>query len=403
MFDGVVRVLGRPGVRLWLSSTALARAAIPQPGGETVVRTAGTNPARVLLVGSGAAIGFGVLSHDLALAGHIARQLSSLTGRAMDVDVVVEREMTVASIRARLARQPIARYDVVVVTVGLIEALTFLPVRAWRDGLDATIRYIQSLAPDTQQVFVVGVPPLGALQRYPLPIRVLGGRHARLLNDETRELSERRDRVTYLPFEASASLETDRFRGSATYARWAELIAPAIAAKVGAFAGPVGGRPSTPPDESERRSAVERLGVLDTAPDERFDRITHTARDLLGTSAAVISFVDRERHWFKSRTGVDIEQVPRPSALFDVTMERAEHFACDDASGDARFADDPIVAGAPAARFYAGYPIEAPDGVRVGTLSVFDPEPRALSDADAALLRALAFRVQNELRAGQAD
>jgi hypothetical protein len=401
MFDGVVRVLARPGVQLWLTSTALARAAIPQPEGETVIHTAGTNPARILLVGSGAAIGFGVFSHELALAGHIGRQLSSLTGRAMDVDVVVEREMTIATIRDRLARQPIARYDAIVITVGLIEALTFVPAAAWRSGLDATIDYIQSLAHEEQEIFVIAVPPLGALQRYPAPIRVLGGRHARLLNEQTRELSQRRRRVTYLPFEASASQETDRFRGSATYARWAELIAPAIAAKLSAFVGQAESPSVAPPDESERQSTVEALGILDTPPEERFDRITHTARDLLGTTSAAIVFVDRDRHWFKSRIGVDIEEMPRSSSLCDVTIQRREHFTAEDAALDARFAANPLVAGWPHMRFYAGYPIEAPNGVRVGTLCVFDPTPRVLSDADAALLRGLALMAQNELRGAQ--
>jgi hypothetical protein len=158
MIDGVVRLLGRPGVRFWLSSTSLARAAIPQPEGSAVVHTAGTNPARILVVGSGAAIGFGVFSHELALAGHMGRQLSALTGRAMDVDILVEREMTIASIRGWLSRQPIARYDAVVITVGLIEALTFTPVAAWRRGLEATIDYLRSLSRDEQQIFVVAVP-----------------------------------------------------------------------------------------------------------------------------------------------------------------------------------------------------------------------------------------------------
>jgi GAF domain-containing protein len=398
MIDGVVRLLGRPGVQFWLSSTSLARAAIPQPEGVAVVHTAGTNPARVLVIGSGAAIGFGVFSHELALAGHIGRQLSALTGRAMDVDILVEREMTISSIRGWLARQPIARYDAIVITVGLIEALTFTRVSAWRRDLDATIDYLQSLAHAEQQVFVVAVPPLGALQKYPAPIRIFAGRHARLINAATRELSERRARVTYLPFEASPSQEADRFRGSATYARWAELLVPPIAAKLSSFVDHTELTSIDPDDESDRQASLEALNILDTAAEERFDRIAITARDLLGTASAAIVFVDKHRHWFKSRIGMDIEQMPRFSSLCDVTIQRREHFAIEDATLDPRFAANPLVVGAPHMRFYAGYPIEAPNGIRVGTLSVFDPHPRSFTDADAALLRGLALMVQNELR-----
>jgi hypothetical protein len=398
MFEGMVRLVGRPGVQFWLSSTSLARAAIPQPEGDTVVHTSGTNPARILLVGSGPSIGFGVFSHELALAGHIARQLSALTGRAMDVDVVAEREMTIATIGDRLARQPLERYDAVIITVGLIEALTFVPVTTWRRGLEDTIDRIRAVGRDGQEIFVVAVPPLGALQRYPAMIRVFGGRHARLLNDQTRELSQRRARVTYLPFEAAASQEADRFRGSETYGRWAELISPSIAAKLSAFVGQAESPSISPPDETERQATVESLHILDTPPEERFDRIAHTARDLLGTAAAAIIFVDRDRHWFKSTIGVEVDAIPRAASLCDVTIQRREHFTTEDASLDERFAQNPLVAAAPYMRFYAGYAIEAPNGVRVGTLCVFDPQPRVLSDADAALLRGLALMVQNELR-----
>jgi hypothetical protein len=398
MIDGVVRLLGRPGVRFWLSSTSLARAAIPQPEGSAVVHTAGTNPARILVVGSGAAIGFGVFSHELALAGHMGRQLSALTGRAMDVDILVEREMTIASIRGWLSRQPIARYDAVVITVGLIEALTFTPVAAWRRGLEATIDYLRSLSRDEQQIFVVAVPPLAALQKYPAAIRLFAGRHARLLNESTREVSNRRSRVTFVPFEASPSQEKDRFRGSATYARWAELLVPPIAAKLSPFAVHAESPAIDAPDEIERQASLDALHILDTAAEERFDRIAVTARDLLGTASAAIVFVDQDRHWFKARVGVEMEQMPRFASLCDVTIQRREHFAVENAALDPRFAENPMVAGAPHLRFYAGYPIEAPNGTRVGTLSVFDPHPRGFSDADAALLRGLALMVQNELR-----
>jgi GAF domain-containing protein len=90
--------------------------------------------------------------------------------------------------------------------------------------------------------------------------------------------------------------------------------------------------------------------------------------------------------------------MPRFASLCDVTIQRREHFAVENAALDPRFVENPMVAGPPHLRFYAGYPIEAPNGTRVGTLSVFDPHPRGFSDADAALLRGLALMVQNELR-----
>jgi hypothetical protein len=385
-------------VRLWLSSTALERSAIPQPAGAAVVHTAGTNPARVLLIGSGAAIGYGVLSHELALAGHLARQLSIVSGRAIDMDIVVDREMTAATMIGELERLPLARYDIVIVNVGLIEALGFISVAHWRENLGRVFDRLRILGHADQQIFAVGIPPLPALQKYPPAITTLVGRHARLLNTELELETAGRDRVAFLPFEPPPALDTDRFRSSSTYSRWAELISAPIAALISTPTGDADTESIGPLDELARQSTLDALQILDTAPEERFDRITLTARDLLGTTSAAITFVDRDRHWFKSRLGVDMSEMPRFSSLCDITIQRREHFVIENAAVDPRFADNPMVVAEPHLRFYAGYPIEAPNGVRVGTLSVFDPNPRTFSEADAALLRGLALMVQNELR-----
>ena len=398
MFSGAVHLVARPGVRFWLSSTALSRALIPRPTNSDGVHTPGTNPARILLVGSGASIGFGVLSHDLALAGHLGRQLSTLTKRAMDVDVAVDREMTAATALTVLKAQPVARYEAIVVSVGLIEALMFTRVKTWIDDLTGVIDYVLSNGGPNEQIFIVAVPPLPALMKYPTAIRILSGRHARALNEASRALCEQFARVTFLPFEAKAEDGNDRFRSSTTYSHWAALLAAPIAPMLRVKITDDETDPAEPVDEGARQASLDALRILDTQPEERFDRITRTARDLLGTAAAAITFIDAERHWFKSRIGMDQEEMPRFRALCDITIQRPEHFAIEDAARDPRFADNPMVLTRPFLRFYAGYPIEAPGGVRVGTLSVFDPEPRVFSDADAALLRGLALMVQNELR-----
>jgi len=382
---------------MWLSSTALDRALIPQPPGLAAVHTSGTSPVKILLAGSGASIGFGVMSHDLALAGHLARQVTGITGRAVDMDIVVDREMTAAIIPDVLSRQPIGRFDAVVLSLGLMETLRFDPVTTWRAQLTEIFDLLQAAGGDTQEVFIVGIPPLPALQKYPLAVNVLGVRHAASLNAVSREVAEPRERVTFLPFEATSSGEIDRFRSSATYSRWAELLSHTVASRLSPPAEAVASVAESV-NEGARQATLDSLHILDTAPEERFDRITATARDLLGTSSAAITFVDHDRHWFKSRLGVDATQMPRLSTLCDITIQQRELFTVEDAASDPRFALNPLVLGQPFLRFYAGYPIEAPNGVRVGTLSVFDPQPRGFTDADSALLRGLALMVQNELR-----
>jgi hypothetical protein len=397
MVSALVRAIARPSANLWLAATESRSASVPKPMDAPVIHTAGTDPARVLIIGSGISVGFGVLSHELALPGQLARRLTSMTGRAMDIDVVSNRPMTAETCTDALAAVAVSRYDVVIVALGLIETVTFTAVNVWRRGLQRVIDEITLAGRTGQLVFALAVPPLESLQAYPRFIETFGGRHAADLNAATEALCAGDERVTFLPFKPGRRKETERFRGPDTYAAWAQLIAEPIAARL--CAGRVERTELVEPQaELERQSSLELLEILDTAPEERFDRITRTARDLLGTEGAAITFIDQDRQWMKSRLGIDAAEVSRVNSLCEVTIRRRHHFIVEDAAADPRFAGNVMVASAPFVRFYAGFPLEAPNGVRVGTLCVFDPAPRVFSDADAALLRGLALTVQNELR-----
>ncbi|KTT24088.1 sensor domain-containing diguanylate cyclase [Pseudacidovorax intermedius] len=157
-----------------------------------------------------------------------------------------------------------------------------------------------------------------------------------------------------------------------------------------------------PADDARRVRALHALGVLDTAPEERFDRVTRLARRMFQVPIALVSLVDAERQWFKSRQGVDAQELPRDvsfcghAILQDVVME------VPDLADDQRFHDNPLVAGAPHVRFYAGAPLTDAQGHRLGTLCILDHQPRRLSTEDRALLGDLADMVREELLATQA-
>lgn len=150
-------------------------------------------------------------------------------------------------------------------------------------------------------------------------------------------------------------------------------------------------------DEERRLQAVRALGLLDTQPEERFDRITRAARQLLGTPIALITLVDADRLWFKSRQGVALEQASRKAAFCSRAIASDEPLAVPDALDDDRFAANPMVAGAPFLRSYAGVPLHAAGGYRVGTLCVFDGAPRAFTAEEVEVLRDLAHWAETEL------
>ncbi len=155
--------------------------------------------------------------------------------------------------------------------------------------------------------------------------------------------------------------------------------------------------PPIPANERERLQTLRDLDLLDTLPEERFDRITRIARQLFSVPIALVSLVDDDRQWFKSRQGLDATETPRDISFCGHAIIDKEPLIVTNALEDERFADNPLVCSAPDIRFYAGCPITAPNGSRIGTLCLIDQEPRPFSDDDSARLKELAMMVEDEL------
>lgn len=155
-----------------------------------------------------------------------------------------------------------------------------------------------------------------------------------------------------------------------------------------------------PPGETQRLAALHDCSLLDTLPEKCFDDLTHLASHICGAPIALISLVDSDRQWFKSRVGIDAPETPRDIAFCGHVILHPEVMVVRDALQDERFHDNPLVTGSPGIRFYAGAPLEIDNGLRLGTLCVIDTVPRELSDVQRDALAALARQVvaQIELR-----
>jgi len=159
-------------------------------------------------------------------------------------------------------------------------------------------------------------------------------------------------------------------------------------------------KPEIPIDESQRIDALCALDILDTPGEERFDRITRIAQRHFSIPIALVSLVDRKRQWFKSHQGVEASETPRDISFCGHAILGEDIFYIPNALEDPRFADNPLVTAAPNIRFYAGAPLHAPGGERVGTLCIIDSEPREFTTEELSVLRDLADAVEAELERG---
>jgi hypothetical protein len=150
-------------------------------------------------------------------------------------------------------------------------------------------------------------------------------------------------------------------------------------------------------DDDARVRALEDLGVLDHGAEERLDRVTRLAQHVFGVASASVNLIDKDRQHIRSIHGRPLLDGPRADAICDLTIRGADTLVISDLTTDARVAANPLVTGDPHLRFYAGHPLEAPGGHRVGTLCLTDDQPRQFGPKEQALLRELAGWVQHEL------
>jgi diguanylate cyclase (GGDEF)-like protein/PAS domain S-box-containing protein len=157
-------------------------------------------------------------------------------------------------------------------------------------------------------------------------------------------------------------------------------------------------RPETPTNEEARQRALDETGLLDSAPDADFDDITALVAARLGVPICLVSLVDRDRQWFKSRHGLDATQTPRDVSFCGHVVFAGTPLVVEDAAIDTRFADNPLVAGPPHVRSYAGMPLATEAGLTLGTLCAIDHAPRQFTQDELDFLRRAARLVLSLIR-----
>ena len=150
-------------------------------------------------------------------------------------------------------------------------------------------------------------------------------------------------------------------------------------------------------DEQQRLDELRSYDILDTPAEVGFDDITQLIAAQLDVPIALISLIDQDRQWFKSKIGLEVAQTSRDVAFCAHALHHDDILVVEDTHADPDFADNPLVTGEPFIRFYAGMPLITPKGHRLGTLCVIDHQVRQLSSLEAKTLRVLAKQVMQQI------
>jgi len=399
-----------PGMMLWRAAREQSITHVARPEDSPQSTVAGPDKLSVLVFGSGPAFGWGVRSHDLALPGSLARALAARTGRGVQVDLRSERTMTVATAGRLLGDLALARYDAIIIVFSIKDALELTPVRRWRRQLGALIDQLERESAPGTPVIIGGIQAVRSIPAYDSGLGEIANSHAQRLNRATEALVRERGRFFFEPLVIPAGRRSARHRESGDYVYWAKALATVLSTETAprlqqSGTGPVSHPPSTPSalatvdeiDEELRQQAVDLLRLPERVGDERIQHLVDVARRALQADAAIFGVLDHDRHLHLAESGSRLEEVARGASFCDYTIQRQGGLTVLDASRDSRFASNPWVVGAPRVRFYSGFPVEAPNGQRVGALCVFDAQPRTADQVNEELIEELALLIQREL------
>lgn len=355
---------------------------------------AGADPDRVLLIGPGPALGHGVETHDLALPGQLARRLSVVTGRGAHVAALPSSPEDLGELADALASQVLFNWDVVVITLGDADATRLRSVRSFEFQLARLLTTVLQRAHPAARVVVTSAPLDDA-------VRAIGARRAARvttrggeLDGIVRRVCEQRRQVTHLELPDRHAAPGSSSSAAARFGVWAGVmagdIAPLLADQRARKGSPQAAR-REPQPAVVRLAAIFDLDMLGRAPDEAIRLIAERARARFDTHGVSVNLLlDDRQHTYVGTQGAGSELPISESFCAQVVRSGTPLIVSDDAwtRQDVPRTD---------VRFYAGYPIQTEDGVRIGTVCVWDHQPRVGEVISAEALQGFALEIEREL------
>lgn len=383
----------RPAAELWYAYHLTRGAEIPHPRSTPSVAYAGSEPLRVLLVGNGPAHGWGVLSHEMALTGALAREVRGGTGRGARVDYVGEEMMSAAAAPAWLRRADLKRYDAVVVVMGMSDSVRMTPVPTWTQSMRAVLDLLRGgLAPEAP-ILVAEVQRVRSVLVYDSIMGSIAQRHAHRLNEATRALVADFDATWMFALGEPLASHGRTLGSTAIYEDWAGVIAESLV-------------PLLPIDSLASIEASVDIPALRWAgfdrakqmasegPDTALARITAAARKEFKVPVAGVSLLDDDEvHYLGAGQPVSI---PSEHAHCIDVVESGVPLVVQHSSFSPKYRNNPVI-GLTKGEFYAGHPLVSSTGETIGSFCLMGTAPRRMSPTSMARLEQFAALAQLEL------
>jgi lysophospholipase L1-like esterase len=216
-----------PVTRFWLVLQQTRNQSAPRPRDAPEATAVGPDPVRVLIFGSGPAVGWAVLTHEIALPGWLARALTLSTGRGSRVELVANMRITVSNAGSMLSAMDTSRFDAIVVVLGTNDAIRLMPLPVWRERLRGVLSSIEQTS-GGPHTFVTGIPPVQTVPGYTSRLGRFVSAHAVKMNEVTARLCESTN-ATFVPLSSVEPKNALGVRDGRTYRKWADAIAAVIA------------------------------------------------------------------------------------------------------------------------------------------------------------------------------
>jgi lysophospholipase L1-like esterase len=226
----MLRLILAPVTSCWLRTQQTKNQTAPRPHDAPGAIEAGPNPDRVLIIGSGPALGWGVLTHAIALPGSLARALTLRTGRGTNVELIADMQITVSNAASMLEAIDRSRFDVVVVVLGTNDAIRLMPLAVWRERFLAVLDSFDQAA-GRPHIVVAGIPPGQTILGYASRLGKFVSTYAVKMNEVTAQLCESSN-ATFVPLPSVVAKNALGVRDARTYGKWGDSIADAIAAQL---------------------------------------------------------------------------------------------------------------------------------------------------------------------------